>query len=120
MQDFFLLLIHTAENLAPLLSMAWEDIDWRNKIWNIPGTKKEKSRSLFLTDEAMEILSRRKQKSNNQWVFPARSGSGHTVQPNPTLDKIIEETGLKHLTFDILSKAMEKLLESLRASIKIL
>ncbi|WP_410526144.1 tyrosine-type recombinase/integrase [Rickettsia endosymbiont of Aspidapion aeneum] len=113
--------MHTAENLAPLLSMAWEDIDWRNKIWNIPDIKNGKSRSLFLTDEAIEILYRRKQKSKNPWVFPSlKSETGHLVQPQPAWDRIVEKARLKGLTIDDLRKTMEKLIEQLRASIKIL
>ncbi len=118
-QDLFLLLIHTSEKLTTLLSMAWGDIDLQNKIWNISNIKKEKSRSLSLTDEAIQILYRRKQKSNSLWVFPAKNKINHMVKPTPTLRRVVKETGYKGLTFNNLSKTLEKLTDPLRASIKL-
>ncbi len=99
--------------------MAWGDIDLQNKIWNISNIKKEKSRSLSLTDEAIQILYRRKQKSNSLWVFPAKNKINHMVKPTPTLRRVVKETGYKGLTFNNLSKTLEKLTDPLRASIKL-
>ncbi|KHO03210.1 tyrosine-type recombinase/integrase [Rickettsia felis] len=100
--------------------MAWGDIDLQNKIWNISNIKKRKNHAIYLLlMRQFRFYIEENKKSNSLWVFPAKNKINHMVKPTPTLRKIVKETGYKDLTFNNLSKTLEKLTDPLRASIKL-
>ncbi len=97
-KDFVLLALYTGARKGNILSMSWENIDFGNKTWYIPDTKNGDPRNAVLTDDAIEILERRKKEAKGLWVFPSdTSKSGHFQEPRKGWARIVKRSGLKNL-----------------------
>lgn len=69
------LLAHTFVRAGELTSMAWKDIDWESKTWNIPAEnmKMKRAHSVPLSTQAIAILKEQKViAGDSPWVFPSR------------------------------------------------
>ena len=69
------LLAHTFVRAGELTSMSWSDIDWENKVWNIPAAnmKMKRPHSVPLTRQSLAILREQRELSgDSHWVFPSR------------------------------------------------
>jgi len=97
--DLVKLLLLTGARRGNVQAMRWQDIDWQNRRWAIPGevTKTARLYLVELPHGAVEILQRRREEAGrthaeaveiaaengedeprpSPWVFPARSDSGH-------------------------------------------
>lgn len=67
------LLILTAQRRGEVCGMQWQEIDFGQRLWTIPGerTKNGKTHAVPLPDTAIEILTALP-RFNSQYVFPAR------------------------------------------------
>lgn len=67
------------------------------------GTKtKAGQRTLDLTEESTEILSRRIAAANSDWIFPSDRKPGHPiVRSSRTHDKVCEEAGVSFVPYDL-------------------
>jgi integrase len=54
--------------------MRWEEIDWENKIWNIPAARMKARRPhrVPLSDPAIALLRQLKERATGPYVFPSR------------------------------------------------
>jgi integrase len=77
--DAFRLMLVTAQRRGEVLSMRWQDVNgaW----WTIPAevAKNGRSHRVPLSAQALAILERRRERTNDPWVFPS-----------PTTDRPIE------------------------------
>lgn len=69
-KDFFLVLLLTGARKTNTLMMRYEQVNWDRCEWRIPDTKNGDPVTIALVPQAMEILKRRRLKSNSRWVFP--------------------------------------------------
>ncbi len=82
MKDFFWLLLLTGARKTNTLMMRWEQISWDRNEWRIPDTKNGEPLRVALVERAIEILKRRKARTNSQWVFHQEDdASNHFVNP---------------------------------------
>lgn len=66
--------LHTMVRPSETAGTRWEEIDFKNKLWNIPAErmKKKRAHSVPLTEQTLEILEEMKPISaHREYVFPA-------------------------------------------------
>lgn len=71
LKDFIWLLLLTGARKTNTMMMRWEELNWEWKEWRIPDTKNGDALIVPLVDQAIEILQRRYECSDSQWVFPS-------------------------------------------------
>lgn len=120
-RDFVLLSLTTGARKANVLAMKWNDINFDNLIWTVPGefSKNGSPLTVPLTTVAAEVLgerrkmqesdestpSRKLQKS--EWVFPAtRSASGHMESPKKHWAALLKAAGLENLRIHDLRRSL--------------
>ncbi len=99
-RDFFYMLIYTGQRRSNVLSMSWDDISLKNKIWHIPDTKNGEPLNVPLVNKAVDILTDRYAKKDNNisWVFPSNTSiSGHLEEPKKAWKNILEEANIADL-----------------------
>lgn len=97
-KDYIFILLLTGARRGNVLSMSWDEIDFKRAIWCIPETKNGEPLDIPLVDEAISILKRRKRDANSEWVFPSvTSQSGHLEEPKRVWQRVLENSGIKDL-----------------------
>lgn len=74
-RDYLLMLLLTGVRRTNTLQMRWDQIIWDHRIWRIPDSKNGEPLIIPLVADAMNILTRRKEKSTSYWVFPSEIDS---------------------------------------------
>ena len=79
----FVILTAVRPNVEARL-MRWEEIDWENKIWNIPGPRMKARRPhrVPLSDRAIALLLYQKERATGPYVFPGRLPSRPVAEGN--------------------------------------
>ena len=102
-QAFFIFSLYTGARRGCILQMEWNEIDFENKSWIIPGSKMKSKREtvLHLPDEVMERLQTLPHGDNdNPYVFfSPTSKSGHIDAPRNALKRILKKANLKNVRF---------------------
>lgn len=97
-RDAILMLIYTGARKRNVLEMKWADIDMEAKIWKIPQTKTAKNVTIALVEPAMEVLQRRWDQAENEWVFYSpTSKSGHVEDIKRAWASILEKAQITNL-----------------------
>lgn len=97
-RDYILLSLLTGARKTNVLEMRWEEINWVSCEWRIPQTKNGDAVTVALTERAMEILQRRRQRTNSEWVFPSDlSASGHLVEPRKAWLRVLKRAAISDL-----------------------
>lgn len=97
-RDAILMLIYTGARKRNVLEMKWADIDMEAKIWKIPQTKTAKNVTIALVEPAMEVLQRRWEQAENEWVFYSpTSKSGHVEDIKRAWASILEKAQITNL-----------------------
>ena len=114
-----LLVPYVFTRVNPLVNMEWSEIDFENKLWNIPANKMKKKRDFIvpLTNSMIDIISTLKPFKMNNYVFVShRSKTGHIAADslNKALHKMgykdkITIHGFRHFAATILSENAHKI-----------
>jgi len=80
-RDLFIFILFTGLRRNEALELKWEDIDFRNNSFIIEDTKNHESHALPLTKTLLEILDRRKDDSDNPYVFQGEKPNTHLSPP---------------------------------------
>ena len=97
-RDAILMLIYTGARKRNILEMKWADIDMEAKIWKILQTKTAKNVTIALVEPAMEVLQRRWEQAENEWVFYSpTSKSGHVEDIKRAWASILEKAQITNL-----------------------
>lgn len=70
----------TAQRKGEIVAAEWQEIDFKNKIWEIPGSKVKNSKShrVPLSCLAISLLEQLKPlSSDSEWLFPSPTGKTH-------------------------------------------
>jgi|TARA_Y100000294_G_scaffold4643_1_gene4711 integrase len=92
-RDFLIFLIFTGLRRNEALTLKWSDIDFDNHSFTIEDTKNNESHSLPLTFVLDEVLERRKNDSDNPYVFQGSTPNGHLHPPKRQLERARELVG---------------------------
>jgi integrase len=106
---FLLMLLYTGARKSNVLSMAWENISFELKIWNIPASqsKNKTAYTIPLVSPALEILTRRKDENHGSpWVFPSTSKNGHLVEPKKAWGRLLKQSGIENLRMHDLRRTL--------------
>lgn len=95
--DCIRLMLFTGCRQADVCEMKWEHISLESRTWRIPRTKNNQPLTVPLTEAAMEVLARRKEASESQWVLPGKSPLGHITKPKSSWHRFLERAGIKNL-----------------------
>ncbi|MDP8212644.1 MAG: tyrosine-type recombinase/integrase [Candidatus Zapsychrus exili] len=97
-RDYIWLSVLTGARKANVLSMNWDEINFKRRIWSIPETKNGEPLDLPLVDEAVAILKTRTKSSESEWVFPSlTSESGHLEEPKKIWRRVLEKAKISNL-----------------------
>jgi integrase len=80
-RDLFIFIIFTGLRRNEALELKWEDIDFRNNSFIVEDTKNHETHALPLTKTLLEILDRRKEDSDNPYVFQGEKPNTHLSPP---------------------------------------
>jgi len=94
-KDYIFLSLLTGARKSNMLAMRWEEIDWDRRAWRIPDTKNGEPVTVPLIEQAIEILEARRIKTNSEWVFEAKTSTGHLSDPKKTWDRIRKRATLE-------------------------
>jgi len=112
LQDFFLLCLYTGARSGNVLAMRWDELDKDLGTWRIPLTKNGDSQTISLSDAALEILEKRRQKRNLlPWVFPGghkedQSNYDHLKEPKKAWSLILKAAGINNLHIHDLRRSL--------------
>ena len=96
LRDFLLLALSTAARKGTVLSMRWDQLDWKRELWIIPSPKGKKGKEphvVPLTKLALSVLKERPRV--NEWVFSGRKG--HLTTIKKPWKRFLERTGIHDL-----------------------
>lgn len=93
--DYFLLSLYTGARKSNVLSMRWAELDLPQSEWRISETKNGDPLTVALSKEAVEILERRRQKTNQKWVFPSTTTESHFADPKKSWRRILTNATIK-------------------------
>jgi integrase len=80
-----------------VLSIKWADVNLERATWTIPTTKTGDSLTVALVPEAVTILTERQGRAQGEYVFPARSKSGHLAEPKTAWARILKRAKITDL-----------------------
>ncbi len=105
-RHFVLLSLATGARKGNLLGMRWADLDFAAGLWTVPSEKSKNGDLLTipLTAVALEVLGARPR--DGEWVFPARSASGHMEDPQRLWDALLKTAGLKDVWLHDLRRSL--------------
>ena len=112
MRDYFWIALFTGQRASNVMAMRWDQINFDLQTWYIPDTKNGDSLTVPLTPNALDILCKRKDKNNSDWVFSSdRRGRktkqvGHIVEPKDAWKRILKEACITDLRIHDLRRTM--------------
>ena len=102
--SIYRLMLLTGSRSGEVKAMSWQEIDWEEKLWIIPGSKMKNRREhrVPLSQAALECLNNlKKEATNDNWVFPSRfKNMPHIRQLEPGMKRLKKacEPRLDHFT----------------------
>ncbi len=90
--SIYRLMLLTGQRSGEVKAMSWNELDWEEKLWIIPGSKMKNRQEhrVPLSHAALECLEERRQEATSgDWVFPSR------FKKMPHIRHL--ETGMKRL-----------------------
>ena len=118
--EMYYIELATGLRRGELLGLKWTDIDWKNGIIKVrrqvakvdgqiveaPLKTKNSYRAVTISQQAIEVLTQQKTKTNDQYVFP--SPNGGPISPdsvNNMLKRVLERAGIPKVRFHDLRHA---------------
>lgn len=106
-RDFLMLSLLTGARKSNVLAMRWDEIHFERAEWRIPETKNGDPLTIPLSLQAIEILDRRRQGTNSEWVFAVSgSTSGHLADPKKAWQRVLARAGIKDLRIHDLRRSL--------------
>lgn len=108
-RDFLMLCLLTAARRSNVAAMKWADVDLTRGVWYISGKESKNRQSYYvpLVGLAVQILQRRKDRAQSEWVFPStRSETGHLTKPEKAWRVLIERAGLNDVRIHDLRRTL--------------
>ncbi|MBN8542827.1 MAG: integrase arm-type DNA-binding domain-containing protein [Alphaproteobacteria bacterium] len=92
------LLLLTFLRPGELRNGLWSDIDWDNRLWNIPPERMKKRRAHIvpLSKQAMKLLKElHKISGYGRYMFPSQQRRKHPVMSENTINMVLKKMGYK-------------------------
>lgn len=101
LRDYLVFCLFTGLRRSEAAKLTWQHVRLPSKMLYIPAelTKADRDHGLPLSDVVEALLTRRSEspsrRDKNEYVFPAREGSGHLIEPKRQIAKVIERSGVQ-------------------------
>ena len=105
-RDYFIVSLLTGARRSNVLSMRWNEIDFKEAIWRIPMTKNGDSQSVPLNGPVLDILMDRRRSTSSFFVFPGTGKTGHLVEPKKAWARICKVAGIEGARIHDLRRTM--------------
>ncbi|MCP3966910.1 MAG: site-specific integrase [Lentisphaerae bacterium] len=113
-KDFVLMALFTSKRKSNVLAAEWSEIDFKKKLWTIPGekTKNDEDDITVFDDTVLEILDRRKKDQKDKevdtnWIFPSSSNPlGHYSAPDNAWRALLKRANIKDLRIHDLRRTL--------------
>lgn len=99
--DYLLFVLFTGLRRQEAATLKWTDVDLSQKSISIKQTKNHEVHTLPLSDFLYNLLLKRQNKKNNDYVFPGSGKAGHIVEPRKQMAFVIRETGIQFTVHDL-------------------
>jgi len=116
LRDFVLLSLMTGARKSNVMSMRWDELDLKSGEWSIPAAKTKTSRAQTIPLGELEkrVLKERKKllekapeiDSDDPWVFPSKSASGHLADPGNAWESLRDDLGMSDLWIHDLRRSL--------------
>lgn len=102
-RDYLLLLLFTGLRREEALSLAWKNVDLKNKTLTLPDPKNRQPHTLPLTPFLLDMLQKRfdENDNNSEFVFPSTGIKGYMNDPRPQMNKVSDKSGVKFSPHDL-------------------
>ncbi len=117
-RNLILLALFTGQRKSNVMAIRWDEIDFDTGIWRIPQTKNGDPLNVALVDEAKEILY--KTPHISEWVFPAKSKTGHIVEIGKVWRNLLKRADIQDLRFHDLRRTFASYQAILGSSLPII
>lgn len=105
-RDFFMISLLTGARKSNTLAMRWKDINFTTNTWRIEVTKNGDAQTVHLPREAIEVLTKRKWKSESPWVFEGKGKTGHLADPKKAWSRILAKADIDDLRIHDLRRTL--------------
>ena len=100
-RDFLVFAMFSGLRRNEVLEMKWSDIDFRNHSFTLEDTKNNESHSLPLNFKLDEVLERRKNDSDNPYIFQGLKPNSHLHPPKRQMARARELVGFDFTNHDL-------------------
>jgi integrase len=100
-RDYLYFLLFTGLRRSEGAQLRWDDVDFSDNTFIINDTKNGLSHTLPLSDYLEKLLKRRYEKKESDFVFPSDSKTGHIIDPQKSLLRIGELSGVNFTLHDL-------------------
>ena len=100
-RDFFIFLMFTGLRRNEALELKWEDIDFQDNSFMIEDTKNHERHKMPLTKVLIDVLERRKNDTENPYVFEGEKPNSHLTPPKKQIEKARELMGFHFTNHDL-------------------
>jgi integrase len=100
-RDYLLLLLFTGLRREEAAKLKWGDVNFEEKTLTISDTKNHRPLVLPLTKFLFNLLKKRSNAIEGDYVFPGKGVKGHIVEPGKQIKKVIEESGVQFTIHDL-------------------
>lgn len=101
LRDYLLLLVFTGLRRQEGAQLKWDKIDFKAKTLTIADTKNHESHTLPLSDYLLDLLAKRKENANSEYIFPGSGVNGYIVEPRKQMEKVIKTSGVHFIIHDL-------------------
>ncbi len=107
-RDFFAVCLWTGARRGNVQAMKWVDVNLVERVWTIPAAtfKTRKIMQVVLSEEALDILKRRRLHSFNEYAFGSHGRTGHLVEPKSAWARLLSRAGLSDLRIHDLRRTL--------------
>lgn len=95
---YFPLLLMLGLRRSELAGLRWDQVDLKAQMLTIPQTKSGTPQTEPIPSPATAILEGLPSRGTSEWVFPAKSRSGHLMEPTHVWKKVRERAGCADVT----------------------
>jgi integrase len=120
LRDFIRLLLLTGARRSNVQAMAWRDVDFEARLWKIPQTKNGEPQLIPLGPIELELLKQRRMDVGGPWVFPAKSKTGHMVNPHKRWVNFLKRAKIEDFHLHDLRRTLGSVMADTGASLHII
>ncbi len=119
-RDYILISLLTGARKSNVLAMRWEEVNFALQEWHIQETKNGEPHVIPLTGPAIEILTERRQGSQNPYVFPGKGEKSHLVDPKKAWKRVLKRADIGDLRIHDLRRTLGSWMGALGATTAII